>query len=68
MGGLLWLAAPIALVSNVSAHGLLRAFAVLALISAGIATYGLLLRLFGVIRWSEAVNAIRQTEASSLRD
>ena len=38
------------------------------LISGGIAVYGLLLALFGVIRWSDAVNAIRQTTASDLRD
>jgi hypothetical protein len=38
------------------------------LISGGIAIYGLLLALFGVIRWGEAVNAISQTSASDLRD
>jgi hypothetical protein len=32
------------------------------------ALYGLLLRLFGVIRWREAVNAIRQGPPRDLRD
>ena len=36
--------------------------------SRGIAIYGLFLRLFGVTGWREAVNAIRQTTASDLRD
>jgi putative peptidoglycan lipid II flippase len=31
-------------------------------IVAGIAIYGLFLRLFGVAGWREAVNAIRQTK------
>ena len=38
------------------------------LISGGMAIYGLLLALLGVIRWGEAVNAIRQTAGSDLRD
>jgi putative peptidoglycan lipid II flippase len=36
-------------------------------IAGGIAIYGLLLGLFGVIRWTEAVNAVRRTKASDLR-
>jgi len=38
------------------------------LIVAGIAIYGLFLRLFGIAGWSEAVNAMRLTKASDLRD
>jgi hypothetical protein len=32
------------------------------------AVYGLLLALFGVIKWADAVRAIRQTTAPGLRD
>ncbi len=42
------------------AHGLMQAVALLIAIVAGIAIYGLFLRLFGVTGWREAVNAIRQ--------
>jgi putative peptidoglycan lipid II flippase len=66
MGGLLWLTAPVALTPN--AHGAAQAIVLAALISGAIALYGLLLALFGVIGWSEAVNAARQTRASGLRD
>jgi hypothetical protein len=38
------------------------------LISGGIAVYGMLLALGGVIRWGEAVNAVKQTTASGLRE
>jgi len=68
MGGLLWLMATFVLPLTATAHGLAQAFVVLMLISGGIAIYGLLLALFGVIRWGEAVSAIRQTAASDLRD
>ena len=36
------------------------------LIAGGIAIYGLLLALFGVISWADAVQAVRQTTASRL--
>ncbi len=68
MGGLLWLVATFALPLSATAHGIAQAIVVLMLISGGIAIYGLLLALFGVIRWSEAVSAISQTTASDLRD
>jgi putative peptidoglycan lipid II flippase len=64
MGGLLWLMARFVLPLTATAH----AVVLLMLISGGIAIYGLLLALFGVIRWGEAVNAISQTTASDLRD
>jgi hypothetical protein len=38
------------------------------LISGGMAVYGLLLAALGVIRWGEAVSAIRQTASPGLRD
>jgi putative peptidoglycan lipid II flippase len=66
MGGLLWLTARVALTPN--AHGATQAVVLAVLISGAIALYGLLLALFGVIGWSEAVNAARQTRASGLRD
>ncbi|WP_065752526.1 murein biosynthesis integral membrane protein MurJ [Bradyrhizobium paxllaeri] len=60
MGALLWLAARALPALAESAHGLVQAVLLLAVISAGIAAYGLFLRLFGVIGWREAVNAVRQ--------
>jgi len=60
MGGLLWLATTLALPPAAAAHGLVQAVILLLLIAAGIAIYGLFLRLFGVTGWREAVNAIRQ--------
>jgi putative peptidoglycan lipid II flippase len=72
MGGLLWLAAPLVLAFvpalGINGHGLAQALAVAMLISGGAAIYGLLLALLGVIRWDEAVSAIRQTAGSGLRD
>lgn len=60
MGGLLWLAAPLVLgLAGTSAT--LHLLLVAALMTAGIAVYGLLLALFGVLRWGEAINALRQT-------
>jgi putative peptidoglycan lipid II flippase len=63
MGGLLWLSAPSVLASGGNAAGLAHLLFVAALISGGIAVYGLFLGLLGVLRWNEAVNAIRQTRA-----
>jgi putative peptidoglycan lipid II flippase len=40
-----------------------RAVLLLAVIAAGMAIYGLFLRLFGVTGWREAVNAVRQTRS-----
>jgi putative peptidoglycan lipid II flippase len=52
MGGLLWFAAHFALPGE--AHGLARAALLGILIASGIAIYGLLLALFGVINWADA--------------
>jgi putative peptidoglycan lipid II flippase len=68
MGGLLWLMARFVLPLTGTAHGIVQTIVLLMLISGGIAIYGLLLALFGVIRWGDALGAIRQTTASDLRD
>jgi putative peptidoglycan lipid II flippase len=68
MGALLWLVAPYVLTSVTSAHGLAQALVVGALIAAGIALYGLLLGLLGVIDRGEVVNALRQNTGAGLRD
>jgi putative peptidoglycan lipid II flippase len=62
MGALLWVANQIAPLAQ--AHTLVRATVLFVLIGAGIAVYGLLLSLFGVLGWREAVNAIRQNRAA----
>jgi putative peptidoglycan lipid II flippase len=49
-------------------HGIAQAASLALLISGGIAIYGLLLGLFGVVKWGEAVNAVRQTTSPGLRD
>jgi putative peptidoglycan lipid II flippase len=66
MGGLLWLAT--ALMPAPGGNTLAQAALLITLISGGIAVYGLLLAQFGVIGWSDAVRALRQTAASDLRD
>lgn len=63
MGGLLWLSAPLALASTANASALLHLIVVAALIAGGMAIYGLFLALFGVIRWVDAINSLRQTGA-----
>jgi len=63
MGGLLWLSASTVLTPGGNASGLAQLLLVTALISGGMAVYGLFLALTGVLRWREAVNAIRQTGA-----
>ena len=66
MGGLLWLA--VAFMPALTANTLAQAAVLVMLIAGGIAVYGLLLALFGVVGWNDAVSAIRQTAASDLRD
>lgn len=68
MGALLWLAARFALPPAAGAHGLAQAVVLAILIGGGIAIYGLLLRLFGITGWREAVNAIRQRQPADLRE
>jgi putative peptidoglycan lipid II flippase len=62
MGALLWLAARSLPALASGGRGLVHAILLLAVIAAGMAIYGLLLRLFGVTGWREAVNAFRQTK------
>ena len=67
MGALLWLVAAHLLPERTEAHGLAPAAFVLALVTGAIAVYGLLLALFGVTNWREAIDAFRQSKASDLR-
>lgn len=59
MGALLWFATRLVPALASGAHSLIEAVMLLTVIAAGIAIYGLLLRLLGVTGWREAVNAIR---------
>jgi putative peptidoglycan lipid II flippase len=68
MGGLLWLMAGFVLPLTANTHGLVQAIVLMMLISGGMAIYSLLLALLGVIKWGEAVRALRQTKPSDLRD
>jgi putative peptidoglycan lipid II flippase len=65
MGGLLWLMASFA---PAPTNGFADALVLGALISVGVALYGLHLALFGVIHGSELVKAIRQTPSADLRE
>jgi putative peptidoglycan lipid II flippase len=60
MGALLWLATRSLSALTSDGHRLVQAVLLLAVISAGIAIYGLFLQIFGVIGWRDAVNTIRQ--------
>jgi putative peptidoglycan lipid II flippase len=68
MGGLLWLTATFVLALSAATHGVVQAALLLMLITSGLAIYGLLLAAFGVIGWSQAVSAVRQTGPRDLRD
>ena len=65
MGALLWLAARSLPALASGAHGLVQAVLLLAVIAAGMAIYGLFLRLFGVTGWREAVNADQANRSAS---
>ncbi len=58
MGGLLWLAAHLVLPWAADMHGLAQAAILGILIAGGIAIYGLLLALFGVINWTGVTRAL----------
>jgi putative peptidoglycan lipid II flippase len=64
MGAVLWLLTRSLPALSMGAHGLVQAVLLLAVIAAGIAAYGLLLQLFGVTGWREAVNALRHRDRS----
>ncbi len=66
MGALLWLAAPSLPTALRDDHGL--PVLVIALVLGGIGVYGLFLSLLGVVRWGEAVKAVRQAAKPRLRD
>ena len=68
MGAALWLATRFTPALAPGAHGLVQAIILLLLIVAGIAIYGLFLRLFGITGWRETVKAIRQNQPRDLRD
>jgi putative peptidoglycan lipid II flippase len=67
MGAALWLTTMLEATATPSAHSLVQGGVLLVLIAGGMAIYGLLLRLFGVTGWREAVSAIRQTPSGDLR-
>jgi putative peptidoglycan lipid II flippase len=67
MGASLWLAAQLALRQSADIHGFVQAIALLVLIIGGIAVYGLLLALFGVTGWRDALNAVRHSPSGDLR-
>jgi putative peptidoglycan lipid II flippase len=60
MGGLLWLSAPF-VPSSADTPVPMYLLLVAALIAGGIAAYGLFLTLLGVIRWNEAISALRRS-------
>jgi putative peptidoglycan lipid II flippase len=67
MGGLLWLKAHFVLSWVADAHGVAQAALLGILIAGGIVVYGLLLALFGVVNWADAIAAIRQMPPRDLR-
>jgi putative peptidoglycan lipid II flippase len=68
MGGLLWLTATLVRTVTAGMHSIAQAVLVSVLIVGGMAIYALLLALFGVLSWREALSAIRQTTAPDLRN
>src|SRR6267142_1508917 len=68
MGGLLWLTSALARALTAGMHSIAQAALAGVLIVGGMAIYALLLALFGVLSWCEAVRVIRQTTAPDLRN
>jgi putative peptidoglycan lipid II flippase len=68
MGGLLWLTGALVRALTAGMHSIAQAVLVGMLIVGGMAIYALLLALFGVLSWRDAVSAIRQTTAPDLRN
>ena len=66
MGGLLWLKATYVLPLVAGASGIAQAAVLGVLIAGGLAIYGLLLTLFGVINWTAALAAVRQSPSRDL--
>jgi putative peptidoglycan lipid II flippase len=63
MGGLLWLSAPFVLAAAANGSAPLHLLLVAALIAGGMTIYALFLALFGVLRWIDAIHALRQSGA-----
>jgi putative peptidoglycan lipid II flippase len=68
MGGALWLAARFVPALAANGHGLAQAVLLGLLIGGGIALYGLLLDLLGVVSWRQAIRLAGQNPARDLRD
>jgi putative peptidoglycan lipid II flippase len=68
MGGALWLAARFVPALAANGHGLAQAVLLGLLIGGGIALYGLLLDLLGVVNWRQAIRLAGQNPARDLRD
>jgi putative peptidoglycan lipid II flippase len=66
MGGLLWFMAAFAW-PLAGAHGFAQAAMLGVLTIAGVVIYGLLLALFGVVNWSDAIGSIRHSPPRDLR-
>ena len=68
MGGVLWLTSALLWPLVAKAHGLAQVAMLGALIIGGVALYALLLALFGVIGWAEAVGALKGSPPRDLRN
>jgi putative peptidoglycan lipid II flippase len=68
MGGLLWLTSAFLWPLVAKAYGLAQIAMLGALIIGGVALYALLLALFGVIGWAEAVGALKGSPPRDLRN
>ena len=68
MGGLLWLTARLLAAPGADTHGIAQAAVLMMLIAGAIAIYGLLLGLFGAIKWADMAGAVGQNRRGDLRD
>jgi putative peptidoglycan lipid II flippase len=67
MGGVLWAAAAFAPTLVENPHSLAQAAILGILIVGAVATYGLLLNLFGAVNWADAARALRPSPPRDLR-
>jgi putative peptidoglycan lipid II flippase len=67
MGGLLWAAVAFAPTLVENPHGFAQAAILGLLIVGAVATYGLLLSLFGAVNWADAARALRPSPPRDLR-
>jgi putative peptidoglycan lipid II flippase len=68
MGGALWLTTRFVPALVTAPHGLAQAVLLGLMIAGGIAIYGLLLALLGVVNWRQAIRAAGQKPVRDLRD